>query len=255
MSSHFRVENFVSKSPEGAPAGDPMYADWSAYATAYDLLSEYNPAYQALLQDFESFITTIEPPRVIYDIGGGTGNYTQIAARTFPESDIHLVEPDPAMIQKAHSKLFSNKNVSFENQTLEEFKAQGPADLVICVHALYAMTDQEQRLSDLRQLLRPGGHLYLIDLGRYMNVADWRGYLFAELKSRYGLIMALRVFWQGRQVAKQNKTINKAQKTGAYWTHSEAEIASAATAAGFNIIRQEPVYRGYSDLLVCRTRP
>ena len=48
------------------------------------LLSEYNPAYQALLQDFETFLGTIETPRVIYDVGGGTGNYTEGRSQGLP---------------------------------------------------------------------------------------------------------------------------------------------------------------------------
>ena len=233
-------------------ARTPVWADWSAYATAYDLLSEHNPAYQALLREFEGFLETIETPGLIYDIGGGTGNYTEIAARICPESEIKLVEPDVGMLGVAQAKLAAHDNVEYDPRTLQDFDASGTADLVICVHALYAMPDQRQRLKDLRRLLRPGGRLYLVDLGRYMNVADWRRYLFAHLKQEHGLFGALRIFWQGREIAKQNATILEAQKKGAYWTHTEAEIASAATEAGFDIIRQDSVYRGYSDLLVCR---
>lgn len=229
--------------------------DWSAYATAYDLLSDHNPEYQALLQGFEAFLATIEIPRLIYDIGGGTGNYTEIAARTCPGSEVRLVEPDAGMIASAQSKLAAFGNIKYDNRTLEDFDAPGTADLVICVHALYAMPRQEQRLGDLHRLLRPGGLLYLIDLGRYMNVTDWRSYLFSKLKKEHGLAGALRVLWQGREIAKQNNAILKAQKKGVYWTHTEAEIASAAAAAGFEILRQQSVYRGYSDLLVCRATP
>lgn len=227
-------------------------ADWSAYATAYDLLSEHNPAYQALLQGFEDFLATIEPPGLIYDIGGGTGNYTEIAARRCSGSKVRLVEPDAGMIGVAQSKLSGFGNVSYDNLPLEDFEAPAKADLVICIHALYAMPGQKQRLDDLRQLLRPGGLLYLVDLGRYMDVRDWRGYLFSHLKKEHGLAGALRIVWQGREIAKQNAAIFRAQKKGVYWTHTEAEIASAATAAGFEILRQQSVYRGYSDLLVCR---
>ncbi|MDA3856932.1 MAG: class I SAM-dependent methyltransferase [Roseovarius sp.] len=230
-------------------------ADWSAYATAYDLLSEHNPEYQALLQDFEAFLATIKTPQLIYDIGGGTGNYTEIAARAYPGSEIRFVEPDAGMIRSAQSKLAAHGNIKYDTLALEDIDAPGTADLVICVHALYAMPAQEQRLGDLRRLLRPGGLLYLVDLGRYMNVADWRSYLFSNLKKEHGLVGALRVFWQGREIAKQNKTILKAQKKGVYWTHTEAEIASAAAATGFKILRQQSVYRGYSDLLVCRAMP
>lgn len=229
--------------------------DWSAYATAYDLLSEHNPEYQTLLHGFEAFLTTIEIPQLIYDIGGGTGNYTEIAARACPGSEVRLVEPDAGMIALAQSKLAALENIKYDNRTLEDFDAPSTADLVICVHSLYAMRGQEQRLGDLRRLLRPGGLLYLIDLGRYMNVSDWRGYLFSNLKKEHGLAGALRVLWQGREIAKQNKAILKAQKKGVYWTHTEAEIASAAAAAGFEILGQQSVYRGYSDLLVCRATP
>lgn len=232
-----------------------MRADWSAYATAYDLLSEHNPAYQAILHDFEAFLATIETPQVIYDIGGGTGNYTEIAARACPGSEIRFVEPDVGMNKVAQAKLSAHGQVTYDTLALEDVDAAGAADLVICVHALYAMPAQEQRLGDLHRLLRPGGLLYLVDLGRYMNVADWRSYLFSHLKKERGLAGALRIFWQGREIARQNATILKAQKNGVYWTHTEAEIASAATAAGFEILRQQPVYRGYSDLLVCRAMP
>ncbi|WP_454270762.1 class I SAM-dependent methyltransferase, partial [Roseovarius sp. MBR-51] len=207
-----------------------------------------------LLRDFEAFLQTIETPKVIYDIGGGTGNYAEIAARACPGSEIHFVEPDAGMIELARAKLAAHGNTNYESLALEDIDAPGTADLVICVHALYAMPAPEQRLADMRRLLRPGGLLYLIDLGRYMNVADWRSYLFSHLRKEHGLAGTLRVFWQGREIAKQNKAIFKAQKNGAYWTHTETEIASAATAADFEILRQDCVYRGYSDLLVCRAK-
>tara|TARA_R110002012_G_scaffold248798_8_gene425215 strand:- start:4597 stop:5292 length:696 start_codon:yes stop_codon:yes gene_type:complete len=227
-------------------------ADWSAYATAYDLMSDHNPAYQDLLQDFEDFLATIEAPDLIYDVGGGTGNYTDIAARSSPQSKICLAEPDPTMIKAAKAKLKSYNNITYQNLALQDIEVSGIADLVICVHALYAMPDQTSRLADLRRLLKPGGYLYLIDLGRYMDVANWRSYLFSTLRKEHGLKEALKIFWQGRQVARQNSAIYKAQKEGVYWTHTEAEFAAAVMAAGFQIITQKTVYRGYSDLLVCR---
>jgi ubiquinone/menaquinone biosynthesis C-methylase UbiE len=237
------------------PSDQMAHTDWSAYSTAYDLLSLHNPAYRDLLRDFDSFLSTIDPPRVIYDIGGGTGNYSEVAARTFPDSDIYLAEPDAGMIQAARSKLSQYRRVRFHAAALQDFKAPGEADLIICVHALYTMPNQRERLAELRQLLRTGGHLYLIDLGRYMDVADWRRYLFAMLRREHGLISALKIFWQGRQVAKQNKAILKSQQSGAYWTFSGNELAAAVSNASFEILKQKAVYRGYSDLLVCRARP
>ena len=119
--------------------------DWSSYATAYDLLSEHNPAYQALLHDFERFLSTIKSPEVIYDIGGGTGNYTKIAARAWPCSEIRFIEPNAGMISLARAKLPTHGSITYETLALEDIDAQGTADLVICVHALYAMPAPEQR--------------------------------------------------------------------------------------------------------------
>jgi ubiquinone/menaquinone biosynthesis C-methylase UbiE len=226
--------------------------DWSAYATAYDLMSDNNPAYQALLRDFEAFLETIEKPSLIYDIGGGTGNYTQIAARAFPDSEIRFVEPDTGMLGLTKAKTAAHGNISYDARPFDEIELPGTADLVICVHALYAMPQQAERLRDLRRLLRPGGLLYLVDLGRPMNVPDWSRYMFSEIRKEHGLAGALRVFWKGREVAKQNKAILDAQKKCIYWMHREGELASAAAEAGFTILRQQTVYRGYSDLLVCR---
>jgi len=255
MPSYANLEGDISTKHRGLTSSDQSaHTDWSAYATAYDLLSLYNPEYRALLQNFESFLSTIDTPQVIYDIGGGTGSYTEVAAGAFPRSEFHLVEPDSAMIRTARTKLSGYGDVSFHASALQDFKAPKNADLVICVHALYTMPNQRERLGDLRRLVRPGGYLYLIDLGRYMDVSDWRGYLFAELKRERGLLGALKIFWQGRQVAKQNKAILKSQQSGAYWTFTGSELAAAVTEAGFEILKQQPVYRGYSDLLVCRAR-
>ena len=87
-----------------------------------------------------------------------------------------------------------------------------------------------------------------------MNVSDWRRYLFRKLKQERGLLGAFQIIWQGRQVAKQNRAILKSQKSGAYWTFTGPELAAAVSDAGFDILKQQTVYRGYSDLLVCRAR-
>ncbi|MFN3208079.1 MAG: class I SAM-dependent methyltransferase [Roseovarius sp.] len=225
--------------------------DWSAYASAYDLLSKHNPEYKLLLQDFEDFLASHNSLQLICDVGGGTGNYTEIAARACPGSKVCLIEPDAEMMGAARAKLRHFGNVTYQNVPLENAEAAA-ADLVVCVHALYAMPAPEQRLAEIRRMLKPGGLFYLVDLGRLMDVADWRRFLFSSLRKEHGLLGAVRIFWQGREIAKQNKAILTAQKNGTYWTHSGDELASAVKAAGFEILRQRPVYRGYSDQIVCR---
>ncbi|MGB3624819.1 MAG: methyltransferase domain-containing protein, partial [Henriciella sp.] len=230
------------------------HTDWSAYATAYDLLSLHNPAYRELLGDFRSFIGKIDQPEVIYDIGGGTGNYTEIAAELCPGSKIRLIEPDPRMIAIAKSKLSSYNDITFDTRSMEETDALEKADLVICVHALYAMTSPEKRLRQLAGLLRPGGMLFLIDLGRELDLAHWRRYLLRHLFATHGLLGAARITWQGREIARQNRQIRNAQKAGDYWTYEEGELAGKVAEAGFEVLRSRPAYLGYSDLVVARRR-
>lgn len=230
-------------------------ADWGAYAKTYDLLLEHNPAYQQLLAEFEDFLSANDTPQVIYDVGGGTGNYSEIAARMCPGSSIFFIEPDHGMTARAKDKLSAHPNVTYIDRTLQDVQATAKADLVICVHALYSMPEPQDRLADLRGVLRPGGLLFLIDLGRPMNVADWRSYLISHLTKELGIPKALQIIWKGREIAKQNKAIFKAQQEGLYWTHSESEIASAVEKAGFDVISRKPVYRGYSDYLLCRAAP
>jgi len=226
--------------------------DWSAYAAAYDLLLDHNPAYQQLLEEFENVLSEAEAPGVIYDVGGGTGNYSQIATRRYPESSIHFIEPDRGMRLRAQEKLSAHDNITYIDRPLQEVEPPVKADLVICAHALYSMPDPQDRLVELRNLLQPGGLLFLIDLGRPLDVADWRSYLFSHLTEELGVLEAIQVFWRGREIAKQNKAIFKAQQDNLYWTHSESEISSAVEEAGFKIEAQKTVYRGYSDLLLCR---
>ena len=236
----------------GASRAQGRTTDWSAYAGAYDLMCDSNPAYQDLLAAFSEFLRTIETPRDIVDIGGGTGNFSRLAATAFPGSALTLLEPDPGMLDRARAKLAGAANVTFDTRSLEAVDAAGTADLLICVHALYAMPDQPDRLADMRRLLRPGGRLFLVDLGRELDISDWRAYIFRHLVRRDGVIGALRKLWRGREVASQNRLIREAQQAGRYWTYESGELAEKVRAAGFDIERRETVYRGYSDLLVCK---
>ena len=61
MSSRPRAEKTASSETDVSETIDQSRrADWSAYAKAYDLLSQHNPEYLAIQQDFEKYFGTIE---------------------------------------------------------------------------------------------------------------------------------------------------------------------------------------------------
>lgn len=252
VETDWNAEADLALAPDRLPYAAQPETDWTAYAQTYDMLLEHNPAYQDLLVEFENALSKVETPRVIYDVGGGTGNYSQVALGRYPDSALYFIEPDTGMRLRAAEKLSAHGKVTFIDRPLQEVEAPAKADLVICAHALYTMPQPADRLVELRNLLRPGGVLFLVDLGRLMNVSDWRTYMLSHMMRTLGVIEATKLFWKGREIAAQNKAIFRAQKAKLYWTHSDTEIAAAVEQAGFEIMSQKTVYRGYSDLLLCR---
>jgi ubiquinone/menaquinone biosynthesis C-methylase UbiE len=144
-------------------------------------------------------------------------------------------------------------NVTVINSDISEFNANpGSFDLAVCVHTLYVLEDPQATLARIYDWLKPGGVLYLIDVGRAIDIPRWAIYLFYHAVRQLGLRKAVRTFVENIQVMKQNKHIREAQQDGTYWLHSPSEIASVVRSCGFVIETQNTVYRGMSDLLVCR---
>jgi len=225
---------------------------WSAYATAYDLMAENNPAYQKLLDDFRDVIRgwTIQPGSTILDVGAGTGNFSLLAAEAFPECTVSHVDADEAMIEHAHRKADAKgvSNIRFVRQKIGP-DSYSPASVsaIICVHALYAIPQPQRLISAFFDWLEPEGKLYVCDVGRVLNITDWSRYLFYELYRQHGFFKTLNLFWKGRAVSKENRAIRKAQQSGEYWTHDHEEFVNLFERTGFEITSAETMYRGYSD--------
>lgn len=228
--------------------------NWTRYADAYDLLLDYNPAYQALIEDFQAFLNHADLPDVpeVLDAGGGTGNFSEALLRHRPDAVLCLAEPDPGMRAKAQQKLASFGRARLAPVAFEQFDDDTAFDLIICTHALYAMPAPETRLKQMYNLVKPGGWLFLIDFGRQMNVWDWRLYMMWQLVRKVGVREAMRIAREGKEIAVQNNLVAERQKAGDYWTHTPGELESALTTAGWIVLKQRPVYRGYSTLAVCK---
>ena len=72
--------------------------DWSSYASVYDMILAYNPAYKELLRTFSKDIAAweIEPGALLADFGAGTGNFSLQLARQFPKSVVLHIDKNPA---------------------------------------------------------------------------------------------------------------------------------------------------------------
>lgn len=229
---------------------------WEEYAEVYDLMAENNPAYQDLMSRYRLFLESrSRPVRKILDAGAGTGNFSLLAAQMFPEAEVIHLEPDEGMNRRLVAKSDGIRNLSIVTLPVEcaEFPAEC-FDLIISVHALYTMPEPHKQLERMAGWLRPGGSAFLCDFGRLMDLADWRNYLFRHFYREKGLLRAVQLLWQGRNVACQNSRIAAIQREGRYWMHSPKDFRAAVTQAGFQVAHQEEVYRGASDLILTEVK-
>ena len=231
--------------------------NWSAYAKAYDIMADNNPAYQELLNIFIKHAEgwSFSESDTIADIGAGTGNFSIQCAALFPLATVLHIEPDSIMNSRAVKKMKERK---IENIIIIKEYADS-ADLTfnnlsaaVCVHSLYSFPSPQSIIKKIFSWLRPGGILFACDLGRVLDVRDWRRYMFNEMKKRIGLIRTIHRFIKGSVVSYQNRRITQMQLSGKLWLHDLTEYQHTFKTNGFNIVTAETCYRGYSDLVVCK---
>lgn len=231
--------------------------DWSSYASVYDMLLEINPAYQEIISMFQTVIQSwsIEPGALTADIGAGTGNYSILLAQSFPGVSVIHVDPSPAMNQRALEKAQSLGITNLKIQQASEDKFDIGAErlgALVSIHALYTFPDPADALNRMFKRLAPGGYGFLCNCGRMIDMNSWRRYIFYHSSKTHGVVKTIKLFWLGREIAKQNKNIREAQRNGVYWSHSHQEFCAAVAGSGFEVIESGICYRGYSDYAVVR---
>ncbi|MFN0162460.1 MAG: methyltransferase domain-containing protein [Burkholderiales bacterium] len=95
-------------------------------------------------------------PRTVYDLGCGTGNVTRLIAARWPQAAITGVDDSGAMLAQAAKNLPSLRWVE---QSLAQWSAGTPADLVYSNAALHWLAHHERLFARLVGQLAPGGVL------------------------------------------------------------------------------------------------
>lgn len=230
---------------------------WNSYAHVYDLMAENNPGYQDILKRFKAEISKwiLLPQSTLCDLGSGTGNFSLALASSFPHSRVLHIDADDKMNELAQNKARDGRisNIEFIIKDMEtiSFDAQS-LSAITSVHALYPLQHPQALVARLYEWLKPGGYLFVCDLGRVLNVKDWAAYLFVESMRKHGLLGTLSLFYRGRAIAKHNRHISQFQRTGVYWTHDQSIFRKVFEQAGFEVVSCECAYRSYSDMIVCR---
>lgn len=229
--------------------------DWEAYAQRYDMLLKYNPFYQELHQQVKEILTSWTLPKGgdLVDLGAGTGNYSTLAARMFPEVNVWHIDNNPGMNKVAAGKATDLSNLEILQQGVSETEFS-PDSLhgLLCINAIYTFPDPPQILQRIFRWMAPGGRVVLVDPGRVMNLFSWKMAIGRHLLKNYGWKKTLEIFSKAKVVSQQNMHIRKMQKQKHYWTHSHEAFCEAVAAAGFQIETAQLCFRGDCDLVVAR---
>lgn len=107
----------------------------------------------------------LKPDAVIADIGSGTGYFAVRLARMVPEGRVYGVDTEPDMVrylaERAGRENFGN--IASVQGAPDDPRLPEKVDLVILVDAYHHIDDRERYFRRLRDWLKPGGRIAIID--------------------------------------------------------------------------------------------
>lgn len=107
----------------------------------------------------------LKPDAVIADIGSGTGYFSARFAHMVPKGRVYGVDTEPDMVKylAGRAKREGLKNVIAVAGTPGDPRLPEKADLIIMVDVFHHVEDRERYFRKLRESLKPGGRVAIID--------------------------------------------------------------------------------------------
>jgi ubiquinone/menaquinone biosynthesis C-methylase UbiE len=106
-----------------------------------------------------------KPDAVIADIGAGTGYFAMRFAHMVPRGRVYAVDTEPAMVKHLAER---SKQAGLANAVALQAAADSPrlpekVDLAVFVDVYHHVEARERYLRGLREMLKPGGRVAVID--------------------------------------------------------------------------------------------
>src|SRR5579872_900832 len=98
----------------------------------------------------------LRDPRLIFDLGCGPGNSTELLVARFPQSEVIGLDASPDMLRKARERLPKCK---FVQADIASWTPQGQADLIFSNAVLQWLPDHQPVMRRLLEALPSGGVL------------------------------------------------------------------------------------------------
>ncbi|MFI6867812.1 class I SAM-dependent methyltransferase [Nocardia sp. NPDC050406] len=117
----------------------------------------------------------LAPGDTVLEIGCGTGNLTILAKDTQPAAEILGTDPDPLALARAQRKAKDRTGIRFERGYAQNLPVPDASiDRMLSAFMLHHLpTDvKAAAAAEALRVLRPGGQLYVVDIGGRMTDAD-----------------------------------------------------------------------------------
>lgn len=134
-----------------------MDYDKTAIAATYDGARSYRPE---VLRQWLDLVAAHVPsnPRLIVDVGCGTGRFTHPLAERF-QARVIGIDPSRKMLDRARAKL-SGGHVEFRQAPAEQLPLEdGSADVVFMSMMLHHLDEPARAARECRRVLRTGGRI------------------------------------------------------------------------------------------------
>ncbi|HEX7243281.1 MAG TPA: class I SAM-dependent methyltransferase [Longimicrobiaceae bacterium] len=150
----------MSTAADGMPARS---THWEDEAPTYDSVMGTDPAMLAL---YDEILAHLPPsPRLVLDLGTGTGTLLGLIRERHPECRAVGLDPSPSMLEIARRRLGRAGVVLMEGSAHRIDAPDGSFDLVVSNFALHHLTHAEKAdcAREVFRVLAPGGSLVFGD--------------------------------------------------------------------------------------------
>lgn len=105
------------------------------------------------------------PTSRVADVGAGTGYFAVRIARRVPEGRVYAVDIEPDMVRHLAERSEREHLAQLTPilATAEDAKIPAPVDVVLIVDTLHHIDDRPAYLAKLRNALKEGGRLFVVD--------------------------------------------------------------------------------------------